>query len=102
DGLNVLPGPFRVQKVDRLHELLSVKLRQPVILHMTTAFSSKMTSMATNKSQRGGIDLSLLARPEIQKVMSEINNLSPGIGQILAIHGDSGTGKSSLARSLLR
>lgn len=79
-----------------------MKLMRPVILHMTTAFSSKMTSMATNKSQRGGIDLSLLARPEIQKVMSEINNLSPGIGQILAIHGDSGTGKSSLARSLLR
>ena len=79
-----------------------MKLRQPVILHMTTAFSSKMTSMATKNSQRSGIDLSLLARPEIQKVMSEINSLAPGVGQILAIHGDSGTGKSSLARSILR
>src|SRR5699024_18357 len=39
---------------------------------------------------------------EIQKVMSEINSLAPGVGQILAIHGDSGTGKSSLARSILR
>ncbi|MGO2654210.1 ATP-binding protein, partial [Corynebacterium casei] len=58
--------------------------------------------MATTISHRSGIDLSLLARPDIQKVMSEINNLSPGTGQILAIHGDSGTGKSSLARSILR
>lgn len=58
--------------------------------------------MATTISHRSGIDLSLLARPDIQKVMSEINNLAPGTGQILAIHGDSGTGKSSLARSILR
>lgn len=58
--------------------------------------------MATTKSHRSGIDLSLLARSDIQKVMSEINNLAPGTGQILAIHGDSGTGKSSLARSILR
>lgn len=58
--------------------------------------------MATMISHRSGIDLSLLARPDIQKVMSEINNLAPGVGQILAIHGDSGTGKSSLARSILR
>ncbi|MFH0411940.1 LuxR C-terminal-related transcriptional regulator [Corynebacterium sp. L4756] len=58
--------------------------------------------MVSSLSQRSGIDLSLLARPDIQQVMSVINNMSPGVGHILAIHGDSGTGKSSLARSILR
>lgn len=61
-----------------------------------------MTSMAPTNSHRSGIDLSLLARPEIQKVMAEINSLAPGKGQILAIHGDRSIGKSSLARSILR
>src|SRR5699024_2053943 len=51
---------------------------------------------------RSGIDLSLLARPEIQTVMAEINSLAPGKGQVLAIHGERSIGKSSLARSILR
>src|SRR5699024_6860973 len=69
---------------------------------MTRAFSPKITSMAPTSSHRRGIDLCLLARPEIQKVMAEINSMAPGQGQILAIHGDRSIGKSSLARSILR
>src|SRR5690625_6678068 len=69
---------------------------------MTRAFSPKITSMAPTNSHRSGIDLSLLARPEIQKVMAEINSMAPGQGQMLAIHGDRSIGKLSLARSILR